>query len=105
MIKIPELVTRKVTSSWLFLTRFSKSKIPDPLIQSVTNSFWRIGSPSFGGNLHSTDDTNNSDDEEDNDYQTITLETENVEEEIDEPELIDLEIDKNLDIHIVIDIE
>ena len=27
------------------------------------------------GNLHSTDDTNDSDDEENNDYQTITLET------------------------------
>ena len=43
-----------------------------------------------------SDDTNDSDDEEDNDYQTITLWTEDVGEEIDEPEQIDLEIDKNL---------
>ena len=50
----------------------------------------------YSGNLHSTDDTNDSDDEEDNDYQTITLWTEDVGEEIDEPEQIDLEIDKNL---------
>lgn len=35
----------------------------------------------FSGNLHSTDDSNDSDDKEDNDYQTITLETEDVEEE------------------------
>ena len=37
------------------------------------------------GNLHSKDDTNHSDDEEDNDYQIITLETEVVGEEIDGP--------------------
>ena len=35
----------------------------------------------FSGNLHSTDDGNHSDDKEDNDYQAITLETEDVEEE------------------------
>ena len=39
------------------------------------------------------------------DYQTITLETVDVEEEIDEPEQIDWEIDKNLDIPNVIDDE
>ena len=59
----------------------------------------------YSGNLHSTDDTNDSDDEEDNDYQNITLETEDVQEERDEPEEIGLEIDKNLDILIVIDDE
>ena len=59
----------------------------------------------YSGNLHSTDETNDSDDEEDNDYQNITLETEDVQEERDEPEQIDLEIDKNLDILIVIDDE
>ena len=45
-------------------------------------------------NLNSTNDLNNSDDEEDSDYQTINLETEDVEEEKDKPEQIDLEIDK-----------
>ena len=35
----------------------------------------------FSGNLHSTDDSNDSDDKEDNDYQAITLETEDLEEE------------------------
>ena len=59
----------------------------------------------YSGNLHSTDDTNDSDDEEDNDYRNISLETEDVQEERDEPEQIDLEIDKNLDILIVIDNE
>ena len=39
------------------------------------------------------------------DYQTITLEMAGVEQEIDEPEQIDLEIDKNLDIPIVINDE
>ena len=76
----------------------------------------------YSGNLYLTVDTNGSDDEqrwiqdccniqdgalsdeEDNDYQTITHEKEDVEEEIDELEQIDLEIDKNLDITIVIDI-
>ena len=37
------------------------------------------------------------------DYQTITLETDDVEEEIDAPEQIDLEIDKNLEMPVVID--
>ena len=54
---------------------------------------------------HSTDDTNNSNHGEDNDGQTITFETENVEEEIDGPEQIDVEIDKNLDLRMVIDDE
>ena len=49
----------------------------------------------YSANLHSISDTNGSDDEEDNDYETITLETEDVEDEIDEPEQIDLEIDMN----------
>ena len=49
--------------------------------------------------------TNDGDDEEDNDYQTITLETEDVEEEIDEPQQKDFEIDKSLDIPIVTDDE
>lgn len=45
------------------------------------------------GNLHLNDDKNDSHDEEDNYYQAIPLETEDVEQEIDEPEQIDLEID------------
>ena len=49
--------------------------------------------------------TNDGDDEEDNGYQTITLETEDVEEEIDEPQQTDFEIDKSLDISIVTDDE
>ena len=49
--------------------------------------------------------TNDGDYEEDNDYQTITLEMEDVEEEIDEPQQTDFEIDKNLDIPIVTDNE
>ena len=59
----------------------------------------------YSGNLYLTDDTNDSDEEEGNDYQTINLETKDVEEEIFEPEQIDLEIDKNLDISIVTDDE
>ena len=49
--------------------------------------------------------TNDGDYEEDNDYLTITLETEDVEKEIDEPQQIAIEIDKNLDIPIVTDDE
>ena len=49
--------------------------------------------------------TNDGDYEEDNDYQTITLEMEDVEEEIGEPQQTDFEIDKNLDIPIVTDNE
>ena len=49
--------------------------------------------------------TNDGDDEEDNGYQTITLETEDVEEEIDEPQQTDFETDKSLDISIVTDDE
>ena len=37
------------------------------------------------GNLHSANDTNNSDDEEDNGCQTINLEVKDVDQEIDEP--------------------
>ena len=96
-------------------------------IQRVTNFFWRTGSPlsliflwkekwfldameefvetfySFehSGNLHSADDTNDSNEVEDNDYQITALETEDVEEEMDEPEQTDLENDKNLDIPVV----
>ena len=47
--------------------------------------------------LHLTSDTNDNDAQEDNAYQTITPETE------DQPEKIDLEVDKNLDTSIVID--
>ena len=57
----------------------------------------------YSGNLHSTDDTNDSNEEIDNDYRTITPEAEDVEGEIDEPEQIDLEIDENLDIPTAID--
>ena len=59
----------------------------------------------YSGNLYLTDDANDNDDEEGNDYQTINLETKDVEEEIVEPEQIDLEIDKNLDISIATDDE
>ena len=57
----------------------------------------------YSGNLYLIGDANDNDDEEGNDYQTINLETKDVEEEIVEPEQIDLEIDKNLDISIVTD--
>ena len=57
----------------------------------------------YSGNLHSADDTNDSNEVQGNDYQTITLETEDVEEEMDEPKQTDLENDKNLDIPIVTD--
>ena len=66
--------------------------------------FVNFSSFEYSGNLHSTNNTNNSDDEEDN-GQTITLETEDVEEEIDESEQIALEIDKNSNIPIAIDDE
>ena len=56
-------------------------------------------------NLHSTDDTHESDDEKDNNHLAITLETEDVDEEIEEFEQFDLEIGKNLDIPITIDDE
>lgn len=56
-------------------------------------------------NLHSTDDTHESDDEKDNNHLAITLETEDVDEEIEEFEQLDLEIGKNLDIPITIDDE
>ena len=56
-------------------------------------------------NLHSTDDTHASDDEEDNDHLTIILETEDMDEEIEEFEQLDLEIGKNSDIPITIDDE
>ena len=56
-------------------------------------------------NLHSTDDTHASDDEEDNNHLTIILETEDMDEEIEEFEQLDLEIGKNLDIPITIDDE
>ena len=59
----------------------------------------------YSGNLYLTDDANDNDEEEGNDYQTINLETKDVEEEIVEPEQIDLEIDKNLDISIATDDE
>ena len=59
----------------------------------------------YYGNLHSTDDTNDNDDEEYNDHQTITLENEHVENEMDESEQLGLEIDKNSDVPIVIDDE
>ena len=38
-------------------------------------------------------------------YQTIAFKAENVEDEIEEPEEVDLEIDKNLDIPTVTDEE
>ena len=59
----------------------------------------------YSGNLYLTDDANDNDEEEGNDYQTINLETKDVEEEIVEPEQIDLEIENNLDISIVTDDE
>ena len=44
----------------------------------------------YSGNLPSTSGTNDSDDEHDNGCHSITLETENVVEEIVEPEPMDL---------------
>ena len=63
----------------------------------------KVYSFEYSGNLYSTNDTNDSDDEEFSKYQTITIETEDVEGEIDGSQQIDLEIDKNLDIPIVTD--
>ena len=75
------------------------------LIDTVEEFVENVYSFEYSGNLHSKDDANDSDDEEDNDYQIITLETENGEEEKDEPDQNYLEIDKNFDITIVIDDE
>ena len=49
--------------------------------------------------------TNDSDYQEGNEYYAITLETEDVQEKLDESVQIDLKIEKNLDIPIVIDDE
>ena len=46
--------------------------------------------------------TNDSDYQEGNEYYAITLETEDVQEKLDESVQIDLKIEKNLDIPIVI---
>ena len=82
----------------LSLTFSCKEKwVIDTMEEFVESSF------ECSGNLPSTDDTNASNDEEDNDYYTITLGMEDVKEEKDEPEQVDLKIDKNLDIPIVID--
>ena len=70
-------------------------------IEEFVENFYNF---EYSGHLQSTDDTKDNDDEEDNDYQNDALEAENMDEEIDEPELLDLESDKNLDIHIVIDV-
>ena len=69
-------------------------------MKQFIEKFYRL---EYSGNLHSTDDTNDSNEEIGNDYRTITPEAEDVEEEIDEPEQIDLEIDQNLDIPTAID--
>ena len=70
-------------------------------IEEFVENFYNF---EYSGHLQSTDDTEDNDDEEDNDYQNDALETENMDEEIDEPELLDLESDKSLDIHTVIDV-
>ena len=69
-------------------------------MEELVENFYSI---ECSGNLHSADDTNDSNEVQGNDYQTITLETEDVEEEMDEPKQTDLENDKNLDIPIVTD--
>ena len=69
-------------------------------MKQFIEKFYRL---EYSGNLHSTDDTNDSNEEIGNDYRTITPEAEDVEEEIDEPEQIDLGIDQNLDIPTAID--
>lgn len=69
-------------------------------MKQFIEKFYRL---EYSGNLHSTNDTNDSNEEIGNDYRTITPEAEDVEEEIDEPEQIDLEIDQNLDIPTAID--
>ena len=66
-------------------------------IEEFEENVYRFG---YSGSLHSTDDINGSDDEEENHYQTITLETKDMEEEIGEPEEIDSETDKNSNIPI-----
>ena len=69
-------------------------------MKQFIEKFYRL---EYSGNLHSTNDTNDSNEEIGNDYRTITPEAEDVEEEIDEPEQIDLGIDQNLDIPTAID--
>ena len=60
------------------LTFSSKKKWVIDTAEEFLENFYSF---EFSGNLHSTDDSNDSDDKEDNDYQAITLETEDVEEE------------------------
>ena len=59
----------------------------------------------YSGNLHSADDTNNSDGEEDNGCQTINLEAKDVDQEIDEPTNWVKNWYKKLDVLIVTDDE
>ena len=58
-LEVPLLLTFSCKDKWII----------DTMDEFVDNSY----SFEYSGNLHSTDDTNDSDDEEDNDYQTITL--------------------------------
>ena len=84
------------------LTFSCKEKWVIDTIEEFVENFYSV---KYSDNLYLADDANDNDDEEDNDYQTINLETKDVEEEIVEPEQIDLEIENNLDISIVTDDE
>ena len=86
----------------LWLTFSCKEKWVINAKEELVENFYSF---EYIGNRHSTDDTNDSNGKEDNHYQIIALPAEDVEDEIDEPDEIDLEIDKNLDIPTVIDDE
>ena len=75
------------------------------LIDTIKESVENFYSFEQTGNLHLADDTNDSDDQKSNDYLIITLEEKYVKEKIDESEQIGLEMNKNLDVPIVIDDE
>ena len=84
------------------LTFSCKEKWIIDTIEEFVENFYSV---KYSDNLYLADDANDSDDEEDNDYQTINLETEDEEEDTVESKQVDLEIDKNLDIPIVTDDE
>ena len=63
------------------LTFSCKEKWVINITEEFTENF---NSFEYSSNPHSTDYTNDSDDGKDNDHQTITLETEEVEVEIDD---------------------
>ena len=60
-------------------------------MEELVENFYSL---EYNGNLHSANDTDDSDGKDDNSYQITTLETEDLKKEI-ESDQIDLEIDKN----------